>query len=62
MSDELWEPEMEVIMPTIERYEIKTPEHKIIHTLKNDELHLAREMIDGTRNYIHYIFKTVEIE
>ena len=53
---------MEVIMPTIERYEIKTPEHKIIHTLKNDELHLAREMIDGTRNYIHYIFKTVEIE
>ena len=53
---------MEVIMPTIERYEIRTPDKKIIHTLKSDELHLAKDMIEGTRNYIHYVFKTVEIE
>ena len=53
---------MQVIMPTIECYEIMTPELKIIHTLKSDELHLAKDMIEGTSNCINYVFKTVEIE
>ena len=63
MSDELWEQEMEVIMPTITGYKIMTPDQKsVISEHGPDELQELRKLIEGTDNIIQYIFKKVELE
>jgi len=63
MSDELWEQEMEVIMPTITGYKIMTPDQKsVISEHEADELQACRKLIEGTDNIIQYIFKKVELE
>ena len=63
MSDELWEQEMEVIMPTITGYKIMTPDQKsVISEHGPDEIHELRKLIEGTDNIIQYIFKKVELE
>ena len=63
MSNELWEQEMEVIMPTITGYKIMTPDQKsVISEHGPDEIHELRKLIEGTDNIIQYIFKKVEVE
>ena len=63
MSNELWEQEMEVIMPTITGYKIMTPDQKsVISEHGPDEIHELRKLIEGTDNIIQYIFKKVELE
>ena len=63
MSNELWEQEMEVIMPTITGYKIMTPDQKsVISEHGPDELQSCRKLIEGTDNIIQYIFKKVELE
>ena len=63
MSNELWEQEMEVIMPTITGYKIMTPDQKsVISEHGPDELQELRKLIEGTDNIIQYIFKKVELE
>ena len=63
MIDELWEQEMEVIMPTIEGYKIMTPDQKsVISEHGPDEILELRKLIEGTDNIIQYIFKKVELE
>ena len=51
---------MSIIMPKIERLDIKTPSHKVIESFDADEIELARQCIEKTDNYIHYIFKELE--
>ena len=51
---------MSIIMPKIVRFEIKTPSHKVVGSFSADEIDEAREYIEGTNNYIHYIFKELE--
>ena len=51
---------MSIIMPKIVRFEIKTPSHKVVGSFSADEIDKARECIEGTNNYIHYIFKEIE--
>ena len=49
---------MTVIMPTIVKYQIKTPDQKtIISEHEPDELNDLRKMIEGTDNIIQYVFK-----
>ena len=63
MSDELWEQEMEVIMPQIEKLQIKTPDQKaVISEHEPGEIEQCRKLIEGTDNIIQYIFKKVELE
>ena len=63
MSNELWEQEMEVIMPIITGYKIMTPDQKsVISEHGPDEIHELRKLIEGTDNIIQYIFKKVELE
>ena len=47
-------------MPKIERLDIKTPSHKVVESFDADEIENARKRIEGTDNYIHYIFKELE--
>ena len=52
---------MSVIMPTIEGYNIMTPDMKsVISEHGPDELKMCRKLLEGTSNIIHYIFKEVE--
>ena len=49
---------MTVIMPTIEKFQIKTPDQKtVISEHGPDELNALRKLIEGTDNSIQYIFK-----
>ena len=51
---------MSIIMPKIERLDIKTPLHKVVESFGADEIDEARNCIEKTDNYIHYIFKELE--
>ena len=49
---------MTVIMPTIVKYQIKTPDQKtVISEHEPDELNDLRKLIQGTDNIIQYVFK-----
>ena len=49
---------MTVIMPTIVKYQIKTPDQKtVISEHEPDELDELRKLIQGTDNIIQYVFK-----
>ena len=52
---------MSVIIPAIEKLQIKTPDQKaIISEHGPDEIHDLRKLIEGTDNIIQYIFKKIE--
>jgi len=52
---------MSIIMPQIEKLQIKTPDQKsVISEHEPDEIHELRKLIEGTDNIIQYIFKEVE--
>jgi len=52
---------MTVIMPTIEKFQIKTPNQKtVISEHGPNELEKVRKLIEGTDNIIQYIFKELE--
>ena len=52
---------MTVIMPTIEKFQIKTPDKKtVISEHGTDELEELRKLIEGTDNIIQYVFKELE--
>ena len=54
---------MTVIMPSIEKLLIKTPDQKsVISEHGPDEIHELRKLIEGTDNIIQYVFKKVEDE
>jgi hypothetical protein len=49
---------MTVIMPTIVKYQIKTPDQKtVLSEHEPDELETLRKLIEGTDNIIQYVFK-----
>jgi hypothetical protein len=49
---------MEVIMPKIEKFQLKTPDQKkVISEHGPDELEELRKLIEGTDNIIQYVFK-----
>ena len=52
---------MSIIMPQVEKLQIKTPDQKAVipeHT--PEELETCRKLIEGTDNIIQYIFKKIE--
>ena len=52
---------MSIIIPQIEKLQIKTPDQKsIISEHGPDEIHELRKLIEGTDNIIQYIFKKIE--
>ena len=52
---------MQVIIPAIEKLQIKTPDQSaIISEHEPDELHELRKLIEGTDNIIQYTFKKIE--
>ena len=52
---------MSIIMPQIEKLQIKTPDQKsVISEHEPDEIYELRKLIEGTDNIIQYIFKEVE--
>lgn len=52
---------MTVIMPTIEKLQIMTPDQKaIISEHEPNEIEQCRKLIEGTDNIIQYIFKEIE--
>ena len=52
---------MSIIIPQIEKLQIKTPDQKsIISEHGADEIHVCRKLIEGTDNIIQYIFKEIE--
>ena len=54
---------MSVIMPKIEKLQIKTPDQKsVISEHTPEELNECRKLIEGTDNIIQYIFKKIEDE
>ena len=54
---------MTVIMPSIEKLLIVTPDQKsVISEHGPDEIHELRKLIEGTDNIIQYVFKKVEDE
>ena len=54
---------MTVIMPSIEKLLIKTPDQKsVISEHGPEEIHELRKLIEGTDNIIQYVFKKVEDE
>ena len=54
---------MRVIMPKIEKLQIKTPDQKaVISEHTPEELDECRKLIEGTDNIIQYIFKKIEDE
>ena len=57
----LQELHMTVIMPTIEKFQIMTPNQKtVISEHGPDELEELRKLIEGTDNIIQYVFKELE--
>ena len=54
---------MSVIIPSIEKLQIKTPDQKaVISEHTPEELNECRKLIEGTDNIIQYIFKKIEDE
>ena len=54
---------MSVIMPKIEKLQIKTPDQKsVISEHTPEELETCRRLIEGTDNIIQYIFKKIQDE
>lgn len=52
---------MSIIMPQIEKLQIKTPDQKaVISEHGPDEIEKCRLLIEGTDNIIQYIFKELE--
>ena len=52
---------MSIIMPQIEKLQIKTPDQKsVISEHEPDEIYELRKLIEGTDNIIQYIFKEIE--
>ena len=52
---------MTVIMPAIEKFQIKTPDQKtVISEHGPEELEQLRKEIEGTDNIIQYVFKKLE--
>tara|TARA_Y100000310_G_C20490272_1_gene718831 strand:+ start:610 stop:792 length:183 start_codon:yes stop_codon:yes gene_type:complete len=52
---------MTVIMPSIEKLLIKTPDQKsVISEHGPEEIHELRKLIEGTDNIIQYVFKKIE--
>ena len=52
---------MSIIMPKIEKLQIKTPDQKsVISEHEPDEIYELRKLIEGTDNIIQYIFKEIE--
>ncbi len=52
---------MSIIMPKIEKFQIKTPDQKaVISEHGPDDIEKCRKLIQGTDNIIQYIFKGVE--
>lgn len=52
---------MSIIMPKIEKFQIKTPDQKaVISEHGPDDIEKCRKLIQGTDNIIQYIFKEVE--
>ena len=52
---------MSIIMPQIEKLQIKTPDQKsVISEHGPEEIHDLRKLIEGTDNIIQYIFKEIE--
>jgi len=52
---------MTVIMPTIEKLQIKTPDQKtVISEHEASELPELQKLIEGTDNIIQYIFKELK--
>ena len=50
-----------IIMPTIEKFQIKTKDQKtVISEHGPEELDELRKLIEGTDNIIQYIFKEIE--
>ena len=50
-----------IIMPTIEKFQIKTKDQKtVISEHGPDELDELRNLIEGTDNIIQYVFKEIE--
>ena len=54
---------MDIIVPQIEKLQIKTPDQKaVISEHTPEELNDCRKLIEGTDNIIQYIFKEVADE
>ena len=52
---------MSIIMPQVEKLQIKTPDQKaVISEHGPDEIETCRKLIEGTDNIIQYIFKEIE--
>ena len=52
---------MSIIMPTVEKFQIKTPDQKtVISEHGPEELEQLRKEIEGTDNIIQYVFKKLE--
>ena len=52
---------MSIIMPKIEKLQIKTPDQKaVISEHGPDDIEKCRKLIQGTDNIIQYIFKELE--
>ena len=52
---------MTIIMPTIEKFQIKTKDQKrVISEHGPDELEELQKLIEGTDNIIQYVFKKLE--
>ena len=52
---------MSVIIPSIEKLQIKTPDQSaIISEHEPTEIQECRKLIEGTDNIIQYIFKKIE--
>ena len=52
---------MSIIMPKIEKFQIKTKDQKtVISEHRPEELDELRKLIEGTDNIIQYIFKEIE--
>ena len=53
--------EMSIIMPQVEKLQIKTPDQKaVISEHEPSEIEQCRKLIEGTDNIIQYIFKEIE--
>ena len=52
---------MSIIIPQIEKLQIKTPDQKaVISEHEPSEIHKLRKLIEGTDNIIQYVFKELE--
>ena len=51
---------MSVIMPTIEGYEVRNTSGDLL--LETTNIGEARELLVGTTNIIHYIFREIEAD